>query len=348
VIQRKLRFCYLGLTLAAIVLTGCSGPATATAPAVPVTLKGAGATAPYLAYSKWIEAYKKDNPTVAVEYKATGSGDGIEELKSGAVDFAASDIPLTDTELAQFKVKPLHFPTLIGAIVPVYNLAGISNLRFSGDSLAGIFSGKIKTWNDPVLVKINPGVALPAAHIAVVHRSDASGSSFALTDYLAKVSPVWKSAVGFGATVKFPAGESAAGNEALAQLVKKTSNSIGYVELNYAVEQQLSRGAVQNAAGKFISADLESMGAAIDAAQNMKSDFRASIVNAAPDKAYPVSTLTWLLVPSHIEDAAKLKAMKSFLHWVYGDGQKLAMSTDYGVLQPPLLNYVNDQIGDIR
>ena len=232
--------------------------------------------------------------------------------------------------------------------MPVYNVAGVTNLRFSGDLLAGIFSGKIKIWNDPAFVKINPGISLPAAHIAVVHRSDASGSSFALTDYLAKVSPVWKTTIGSGATVKFPAGESVAGNEALAQMVKRTPNSIGYVELNYAVEQQLSRGTVQNAASKFIGADLESMGAAIDAAQNMKSDFRASIVNASPDKAYPISTLTWLLVPSHIEDPAKLKAMKSFLRWIYGDGQKLAMSTDYGVLQPPLLNYVTDQIGDIK
>jgi phosphate transport system substrate-binding protein len=339
---------YVFAPLAAIGLAGCSGQATSTAPSGPVMLKGAGATAPYLAYSKWLDAYKKENPSVTIEYQPTGSGDGLESLKSGAVDFAASDIPISDEDLAKFKVKPLHFPTLIGAIVPVYNLPGVTDLKFSGDALAGIFSGRIKIWNDPALAKINPGVSLPSSRIIVAHRSDASGSTYAITDYLSKVNPAWKKDVGKGAVVQWLTGQSAAGNEGIAQLVKKTPNSIGYVELNYAGEQQLSHAAVQNSAGKFRKADLESMGAAIENAQNMKSDFRASIVNAASDKAYPVSTLTWLIVPSQISDLAKLKAMKAFLRWVYEGGQKLAMSTDYGVLQPPLLNYVNDQIGDVH
>jgi phosphate transport system substrate-binding protein len=329
-------------------LVGCSGQATATAPAGPVTLKAAGATAPYLAYSKWLEAYKKENPNVTIQYQAIGSGEGLAQLKSGSVDFAASDMLVSDDELAKFKVKPLHFPTLIGAIVPVYNLPGVSDLRLNGDALAGIFQGKIKTWNDPALARINAGVSLPASRIILAHRSDASGSTYALTDYLSKVSPAWKKDVGTGATVPWPSGESATGNESIAQFVKKTPNSIGYVELNYAEEQQLSHAAVQNSAGKFRKADLESMGAAIENAQNMKSDFRVSIVNAQSDKAYPVSTLTWLIVPSQISDPAKRTAMKAFLRWVYDGGQKLAMSTDYGVLQPPLLNYVNDQIGDIH
>ncbi|HJZ95528.1 MAG TPA: phosphate ABC transporter substrate-binding protein PstS [Candidatus Solibacter sp.] len=338
----------LFLALAAIGLSGCSSQANSTAPAGPVTLKGAGATAPYLAYTKWIDAYKKEAPAVTVQYQATGSGDGLKQLESGAVDFAASDVPLSDEEMARMSVKPLHFPTLIGAIVPVYNLAGIGELKFTGDTLAGVFSGKIKSWNDPALAKANSGVALPASRIVVVHRADASGSTFAFTDFLARVNEPWKSAIGADATVKWPVGEAAAGNEALAALVKKTPNSIGYVELNYAIEQQLAYGAVQNSGGKFRKADLESMGAAIDGVQNMKNDFRASIVNARADAAYPISTLTWLVVPSRFSDAGKLKAMKEFLRWIYGPGQKLAMSTDYGVLQPPLLNYVNDQVGEIQ
>jgi phosphate transport system substrate-binding protein len=341
-------FWVICVSLIFAILIGCSSQATTTVPTGPVTLKAAGATAPYLAYSKWLEAYKKENPDVTIEYQAIGSGEGLAQLKSGAIDFAASDMPVADDEVAKFKGKVLHFPTLIGAIVPVYNLPGVSDLRFTGDALAGVFSGKIKTWNDPVLAKINPGVTLPSSRIVVVHRSDASGSTYALTDYLSKVSPAWKKDVGTGATVQWPHGESAGGNEALAQFVKKTPNSIGYVELNYAGEQKLSHAAVENAAGKFRKADLESMGAAIENAQNMKSDFRVSIVNAASEKAYPISTLTWLIVPNHFTDPGKQKAMKAFLRWVYDGGQKLAMSTDYGVLQPPLLNYVNDQIGDIQ
>jgi phosphate transport system substrate-binding protein len=338
----------ISFAFACLGFIGCSGQATPTAPAGPVTLKAAGATAPYLAYSKWVDAYKKENATVTIEYQAIGSGEGLALLKSGTVDFAASDIPLSDAELATFKTKPLHFPTLIGAIVAVYNLPGVNELKFSGDALAGVFSGKIKTWNDPAIAKINPGVTLPASRIVVAHRSDASGSTYAFTDYLSKVSPSWKKGVGAGGTVQWPTGQSAAGNEAMAKLVKKTPNSIGYVELNYAGEQQLTHAALQNSAGQFRKADLESIGASIDKAQNMKSDFRASIVNAGSDKAYPITTLTWLIVPSQISDPAKLKATKEFLRWVYDGGQKLAMSTDYGVLQPPLLNYVNDQIGDIH
>jgi phosphate transport system substrate-binding protein len=331
-----------------LILAGCGGAATSTAPAGPVVLKGAGATAPYLAYSKWLEAYKKEDPATNIEYVATGSGDGLRQLEAGTVDFAASDIPLTDAEIATLKIKPLHFPTLIGAIVPVYNLPDIADLKFTGEALAGIFSGKIKSWNDPALAKTNPGVALPATRILVIHRSDASGSTHVLTDFLTQVNPAWKKDIGVGATVKWPVGQAVTRNEGLAEAVKKMPHSIGYVELNYAIEQKLPYGSVRNAAGKFQKPDLQALGAAVDAAQSQTSDFRVNIVNSKAEGAYPIATLTWLIVPSQIPDGAKQKAMKRFLRWAYAQGQKIAMQMDYDVLQPPLLDRVRDQIGDIH
>ena len=339
---------WAGLAAAAVLLTltGC-GSAASKVPSGPVVLKGAGATAPYLAYSKWFEAYKSEEPNVEVQYQPTGSGEGIRQLEAGAVNFAASDIPLTDEQMAKFTVKPLHFPTLIGAIVPVYNITGVRDLKFTVEALAGIFSGKIKSWNDPALAKANPGVNLPSRHIVVVHRGDASGSTYVFTDFLSKVSDQWKKDIGQGETVNWPDGEAGNGSEALAELVKKTPNSIGYVELNYAVKQNLTYGAVKNAAGKFQKPDLEALGAAVDTAQNMTKDFRMSIVNASAPGAYPICTLTWLIVPRQTGSPAKQQAMKRFLRWAYGDGQKLAMQMEYGVLQPPLLDRVREQVGDI-
>jgi phosphate transport system substrate-binding protein len=335
--------------LSAITLAGCGGSAATKVPTGPVVLKGAGATAPYLAYSKWIEEYKKVDPGVQIQYQATGSGDGIKQLQAGAVDFAASDIPLTDQEVAGMSVKPLHFPALVGAIVPVYNLSGVKdNLQFTGDALAGIFSGKIKTWNDPAIAKANPGAGLPGTRIKIVHRSDVSGSTYALTDFLSLVNAPWKASIGKGGTVTWPGGEGAVGNEALAELVKKTPDSIGYVELNYAKTQGLRYGAVQNAAGKFQMPDIEALGSAEDVAQEMKDDFRGSIANSPAKNAYPISTLTWLLVPSKIADDAKRKAMREFLEWAYGPGQKIANSLDYDELQAPLIDRVRAQVKDIH
>lgn len=314
----------------------------------PVSLKGAGATAPNLAYTKWVDEFRKAQPGISLEYKATGSGDGIRQLEAGTVDFAASDIPLTNEQIAQMKVKPLHFPTLVGAIVPVYNLPNAGTLQFTGEVLAGIFSGKVKTWNDASIAKINPKATLPAAPIVVVHRSDASGSTYAFTDFLSKVSPAWKSAIGQGAMVKWPASQGAEGNEGVATTVQKTPHSIGYVELNYAITSKLQYGAVQNAAGKFQKAEIEALGAAVDIAADMKKDFRISLVNAPAERAYPISTLSWLIVPSSFSDPAKTKAMKQFLRWCYDDGQKLLNSFEYDGIPQPLLAYVKDQIGDIQ
>jgi phosphate transport system substrate-binding protein len=331
-----------------LLLNGCDGGKAVT-PSGPVILKGAGATAPYLAYAKWVAEYKKEDPAVDLKYQATGSGDGIRQLEAGEVDFAASDIPLSDAEIEKLKVKPYHFPTLVGAIVAVYNLPGLSTeLKFTGDSLAGVFAGKIKSWNDPALAKANPDAALPAKRIVLIHRSDASGSTYALTDYLSQVSESWKSGAGRGATVEWPAGEGAKGNEAVAELVKKTPYSIGYVELNYAVEQKLPYGAVQNSAGQFRKPTLEALGAAVGSGENLRKDFRVSIVNAPAAEAYPICTLTWLVVPNTIPDAAKQKAMKRFLRWAYDSGIKLAMPMDYGILPPKSLDLVRDQIERIH
>jgi phosphate transport system substrate-binding protein len=326
------------------VFIGCS----ASKPRTPVSLKGAGATAPYLVYLKWVEAYRKAEPRVDLQYEPTGSGAGIQALKAQTVDFAASDMPLTDEESGMMAVKPLHFPTLVGAIVPVYNVPKVGTLNFTGEVLAAIFSGRIRRWNDQALVQLNPAAALPASPVIVVHRSDASGSTYAFTDYLSQISEMWRRGIGRGGTVPWPVGEAAAGNPALAELVKKTQNSIGYVELNYAIQEGLSYGHVRNAEGKFEKPDFRAMGAAAHAVENMKTDFRASIANSPATGAYPICTLTYLIVPSHFADAGKLREMKRFLRWAYGDGQQIALKMDYGVLQPPFSNYVRDQIAKIQ
>jgi phosphate transport system substrate-binding protein len=221
-------------------------------------------------------------------------------------------------------------------------------LKFTGPALAGIFSGKIKSWSDPELAKANPGLKLPANPIVVVHRSDASGSTYALSDYLFQVSPSWKQSIGRGATIHWPTGKEAKGNEALAELVKQTPNAIGYVELNYAIEQKLSYGAVQNAAGQFRKPTFEAIGASIGPEDKFPKDFRISLVNAASPEAYPICSLTWLLVPTEMPDAGKQKATKRFLNWAYTSGIKLAMSMDYGMLPPWLLERVKGQVESIQ
>src|SRR5262245_24238104 len=340
-------FLYLAIALT-LLLSGCSS-GKAVGPAGPVVLKGAGATAPFLAYSNWMGEYNKNDPGLELQDQLTGSGDGIRQLEAGRVDFAASDIPLSDAEMQRLKVKPYHFPTLIGAIVAVYNLPGLSaELKFTGAALAGVFGGKIRSWNDTALAKANAGTALPANRIVVIHRSDASGSTYALTDYLSQVNESWKTGAGRGATVKWPAGEAAEGNEAGAELGRKAPDSIGYVALNYAVEKKLSYGAVQNSAGQFRKPTLEALGAAVGTGDEVGKDFRGSIVNAPSADAYPICTLTWLVVPSVIPDLAKQKGMKRFLNWVYDSGIKLAMSMDYGILPPKTIDRVRFQIEKIH
>jgi phosphate transport system substrate-binding protein len=334
-----------GLTL----LTACQGKSAADTKPTIVVLKGEGATAPSVLYAKWIEAFRQERPNVDLSYAATGSGKGLRALQEGTVDFAGSDVPLTDEEAARMSSKPLHFPTVVGAIVPVYNVPGVGTLKFTGEALAGIFSGKIRRWDAPELASSNPGVKLPAVAIAVVHRADSSGSTSVFTEYLSKVSESWRRDVGQGLTVSWPVGASAEGNQGVAKLVHETPHAIGYVELNFALQEKLEFGEVRNRAGKFHKADFRSMGAAAAAAKEMTADFRISIVNPDAEAAYPICMFTWLIVPSSIPDSGKRAAMKDFLRWVYGpeQGIKVAFSTNYNVIHAPLLNHVKGQVDSI-
>jgi phosphate transport system substrate-binding protein len=299
-----------------------------------VLINAAGATFPNVIYAKWFQEFPKKYPDAQINYQALGSGAGIRQLTAGTVDFGASDMPMTDDQISKMKVKPLHFPTVLGGVVPTYNIPGVTqDLKFTPDVLAGIFLGKIKKWNEAGLKNANPGVKLPDADILVVHRSDGSGTTFVFTDYLSKVSPGWKSAVGANTSVKWPAGIGAEHNEGVAGLVKQTPNSIGYVELIYATQNKMAYGAVQNSAGTFLRADLNSVTeAAAGAATSMPDDFRVSITNAPGKNAYPISSFTWLLIPSKFEDAGKKKVITDFLGWMLADGQKYAADLGYAPL----------------
>src|ERR1035437_7743510 len=281
--------------------------------AVAQQINAAGATFPAVIYQKWFDEYRKLHPDVQVNYQSIGSGGGIAQLTSGTVDFGASDMPMTDEQIAKLKSHPLHFPTVMGAVVPTYNLPGVSaDLKFSPQTLAGIFLGAIAKWSDARLAKDNPGVKLPNADIVVVHRSDGSGTTYCWTDYLSKVSPEWKNKVGVGTAVNWPAGLGGKGNEGVAGQVKQTPHSIGYVELIYALQNHMSYGKVKNAAGVFVKPDLASVTeAAAGAAKDMPADFRVSITNAPGKKSYPISTFTWLLIPSNIPDAKKAATIKA-------------------------------------
>jgi phosphate transport system substrate-binding protein len=299
-----------------------------------VLLNAAGATFPYPIYSKWFDVYHTANPNTQINYQSIGSGGGIRQLQAGTVDFGASDGPMSDEQLAQSKFKILHFPTVLGADVPSYNIAGVSGeLNFTQKALAGIFLGTITKWNDSELTKANPGVNLPSADIVVVHRSDGSGTTYIWTDFLSKVSDEWKNKVGKGTSVNWPVGLGGKGNEGVSGLVKQTPNAIGYIELVYAAQNGIAFGKVQNAAGKFIKADLAGVtAAAAGAAKNMPDDFRVSITNAPGATSYPVASFTWLLIPAHIEDAAKRDAIKGFLKWMLTEGQKYNEGLTYAQL----------------
>jgi phosphate transport system substrate-binding protein len=307
-----------------------------------VLLNGAGATFPNPMYSKWFDTYHQLHPNIQVNYQSIGSGGGIRQVLAGTVDFGASDGPMTDEQIAEFKKQRgmdiLHFPTVLGADVPSYNIQGVAtDLKFTQKALAGIYLGTITQWNDPEIAKANPGVNLPAADIVVVHRSDGSGTTYIWTDFLSKASDDWKNKVGKNTSVNWPVGLGGKGNEGVSGLVKQTPNSIGYIELIYAVQNNISYGEVQNAAGKFIKADLASVTAAAASSKDMPEDFRVSITNAPGPAAYPVSSFTWLLIPGKIPDAAKRDAIKGFLNWMITDGQKYTEGLSYAQLPKPVV-----------
>src|SRR5579864_1980071 len=270
-------------------------------------LNGAGATFPNPIYSKWFSEYHKLHPDIQINYQSIGSGGGIRQVTEGTVEFGASDMPMTDDQLkeaqAKLKTNVLNIPTVLGAVVPAYNIPGVSGeVKFTPDALAGIFLGRISKWNDKAITSVNPGVNLPDQNIVVVHRSDGSGTTFIWTDFLSKVSADWKSQVGSGTSVKWPVGLGGKGNEGVAGSIRQLPGSIGYVELIYAVQNNIPYGSVSNAVGAFLKASLEGVTGAAASVKALPADFRVSITNAPGKDAYPISSFTWLLVPAQSKD----------------------------------------------
>jgi phosphate transport system substrate-binding protein len=321
-----------GLLVAAVVLAAAMWAQGA------LSINGAGATFPYPMYSKWFDEYHKKNGNLQINYQSIGSGGGIKQVTEGTVDFGASDGPMNDDQLKAYQDKHgfpiLHFPTVLGADVPSYNIPGVTaELNFTPDAIAGIFLGKVTKWNDPAIAGANKGVNLPANDIVVVHRSDGSGTTYIWTDYLSKVSEEWKNKVGKGTSVKWPVGLGGKGNEGVAGLIKQTPNSFGYIELIYAIQTNMAYGRVKNSSGAFIKADLAGVtAAAAAAAKSIPDDFRVSIIDAPGKTAYPISSFTWLLIPSKFSDGTKRDAIKGFVKWMLTDGQNYAEALSYAKL----------------
>ncbi|HEY2844469.1 MAG TPA: phosphate ABC transporter substrate-binding protein PstS [Bryobacteraceae bacterium] len=306
-----------------------------------INVTGAGATFPYPMYSKWFNEYHKAFPNIQINYQSIGSGGGIKQVTEGTVDFGASDGPMSDENIKEFAAKRgtniLHFPTVLGADVLTYNVPGVStDLNFTQDAIAGIFLGKIAKWNDAEIAKANPGVKLPAADIVVVHRSDGSGTTYIWTDYLSKISPEWEKKVGRGPSPAWPVGLGGKGNEGVSGQVKQIPNSVGYVELIYAIQNKMSYGKVRNKSGAFIKADLKSVSDAA-AGVAVPDDFRVSITDSPAKTAYPISSFTWLLVPETIQDKQKMKVIKDFLTWMVGPGQKMTEALAFAALPAPVV-----------
>lgn len=298
----------------------------------PVELNGAGATFPARLYAAWTAEYGKVRPTIEINYQPVGSGSGIRQLAMGAVFFAGTDQPMTDEQTRKAPGRILHLPTVLSAVVPIYNVPGVTGeLRFTGTVLADIFLGVLTRWDDPAIVALNPGVRLPNLRITVVHRSDASGTTYIWADYLAKVSSAWRTQVGVAAMVKWPVGIGGRSTEGVAALVRESSGAIGYIELTHALEQGMRYGTVQNAAGAFVRASAESVTAAA-AGSRIPADFRVSITNAAGQGSYPISSFSWILIYELPADRARWKAMCDFLKWALTDGQRLCRKFGFAPL----------------
>jgi phosphate transport system substrate-binding protein len=320
----------------------------------PLLINGAGATFPNPIYSKWFEEFHRKNPNIEINYQPVGSGAGIKQVTEGTVDFGATDGPMSDDQIKAFHdkrgVSILHFPTVLGADVPTYNVPGVSaSLNFTPEALAGIFLGKITTWNDPAITGPNKGVNLPANPIVVVHRSDGSGTTYIWTDYLSKVSEEWKSKVNKGTSVNWPKGLGGKGSDGVTEQIKQTPYSIGYVELIYAIQNKVPYGTVKNSAGNFVKADLASVSeAAAGAAKDIPDDFRVSITNAPGKNAYPISSFTWLLIPEKFQDANKRDAIKNMLTWALADGQNFTEALSYAKLPKEVVEKEKKAISKIQ
>ena len=315
-----------------------------------IQINGAGATFPYPIYSKWFSEYNKLHANIQINYQSQGSGAGIQQLSKQTVFFGATDGPMTPEQMQAAPGPILHFPTVLGAVVPVYNIPNVNaELKFSGPLLADIFLGKITKWNDPAIAKVNAGVSLPATDITVAHRADGSGTTYIWVDYLSKVSPEWKSKVGVATSVKWPTGVGGRGNEGVASLVTQTPGAIGYVELIFALQNKISYGSVQNMAGEFTKASVPSVtAAAAAAATKMPADFRVSITNAPGAGVYPIASFTWILMYENPKDKAHAKVMVDFMKWALTDGQKFAPDLGYAPLPEGVVKLEMTALGRIK
>jgi phosphate transport system substrate-binding protein len=331
---RLLTLVVAGAAAVAVSACGSTGGDQAQQSTQTLQINGAGATFPFPIYSKWFDEYHKLHPNLQINYQSVGSGAGIRQLVNQTVFFGATDGPMTDEQQSGAPGRILHLPTVLGAVVPIYRIENLdAQLKFSGAVLADIFLGKITKWNDAAIAKLNPGVSLPNSDITVVHRSDGSGTTYVWVDYLAKVSPEWKSKVGVGTSPSWPVGVGGKGNEGVSGLVTQTPGSIGYVELIYALQNKISYGQVQNTNGDFVSASIESVtAAAAAAAATMPGDFRVSITNPPGAGVYPVSSFTWMLLYENPMDKMQAKAMVDFMKWALTDGQKFATELGYASL----------------
>jgi phosphate transport system substrate-binding protein len=313
------------------------------------TINAAGATFPAPIYQKWFEEFHNAHSDVQINYQPIGSGGGIKQLTEGTVDFGASDMPMTDQQISAMKVHPLHFPTVLGGVVLSYNIPGVSqSLKFTPEIIAGIYLGQITRWNDAKIKAENAGVNLPGADVIVIHRSDGSGTSFVFTNYLSKVSSTWKGKVGSNTSVQWPIGLGGKGNDGVAGLVKQTPGAIGYVELIYAMQNKMPYAQVKNAAGRYVTASFDTVTAAAASVNDMPKDFRVSITNAPGAGSYPISTFTWLLIPSHIADVTKRKNITAFLQWMLGPGQKDAQPLSYAPLPKSVVVAEMKQLAEIK
>lgn len=329
---------------AAVALAACGGGDT-------IRINGAGATFPNLLYHKWIIDYNAANEGVELNYQSIGSGGGVRQFSDGTVDFGATDAPMTDEEVAAVGGRVLHIPTVLGAVVPTYNLPGVAaTLRFTPDVLASIFIGRITNWNDSRVASANPGVQLPNQEIVVVHRSDGSGTTFIWAEYLTKVNPEWASRVGAGRSVAWPTGLGGRGNEGVTATVQQTPGALGYVELGYALLNKLPVGEVQNRAGAFVAPTIESVTAAAAGAMaeiDPDTDFRVSITNPAGAEAYPVSSFTWLLLRTAYEDAARARALVNFVWWAVTEGEQDAPDLGYAPIPAQMTPWIADRLQSI-
>jgi phosphate transport system substrate-binding protein len=321
--------------------------------AIPVagqtTLNGAGATFPYPIYSKWFSEYHKLHPDVQINYQPIGSGGGIRQVTAGTVDFGASDMPMTDKQLQDAKSKILNLPTVLGAVVPAYNVPGVTGeMKFTPEILTGIFLGRISKWNDKAITAANAGVNFPDKDIIVVHRSDGSGTSFIWTDYLSKISSDWKGQVGSDTSVKWPIGMGAKGNEGVSGMIRQLPGSIGYIELIYALQNNIPYGSVRNSSGAFVKASLASVTAAAASVAKMPADFRVSITNPPGKDAYPISSFTWLLIPAQSKNPANGKILADFLSWMLTEGQTMTSSLSYAPLPENVVAKVKETIKQVR